>query len=90
MARGELVDYWTYRWCDLLLVNSEKLRPAAMWAYYRWIRNNVAADTPWDEFARGLVTATGSTLENGATNFFVLHQDRAHGSEPHLLSKQPA
>ncbi len=46
-----------------------------MWSYYHWIRNNVAANTPWDEFARALVTATGSTLENGAANFYVLHQD---------------
>jgi hypothetical protein len=46
-----------------------------MWSYYHWIRNNVAANTPWDEFARRLVTASGSTLENGAANFFVLHQD---------------
>lgn len=75
LARPEFVDYWSYKWSDLLLVNSEKLRPAAMWSYYHWIRNNVAANTPWNQFARDLVTATGSTLENGAANFFVLHQD---------------
>ncbi len=75
LARDEFVDYWSYKWSDLLLVNSEKLRPAAMWAYYHWIRNNVAANTPWNRFAHDLVTATGSTLENGAANFFVLHQD---------------
>jgi hypothetical protein len=46
-----------------------------MWSYYHWIRNQVAANTPWDVFAREIVTATGSTLENGAANFFVLHQD---------------
>ena len=28
LARPEFVDYWTYKWSDLLLVNSEKL-PAA-------------------------------------------------------------
>jgi hypothetical protein len=75
LARPEFVDYWAYKWSDLLLVNSEKLRPAAMWSYYHWIRNNVAANTPWDVLARNVVTATGSTLENGAANFFVLHQD---------------
>jgi hypothetical protein len=75
LSRPEFVDYWAYKWSDLLLVNSEKLRPAAMWSYYHWIRNNVAANTPWNTFARQLVTATGSTLENGAANFFVLHQD---------------
>jgi hypothetical protein len=75
LARPEFVDYWAYKWSDLLLVNSEKLRPQAMWSYYGWIRNNVAANTPWDEFARKVMTATGSTLQNGAANFFVLHQD---------------
>jgi hypothetical protein len=75
LERPEFVDYWAYKWSDLLLVNSEKLRPPAMWAYYTWIRNQVEANTPWDEFARRIVTAKGSTLENGATNFFVLHQD---------------
>ncbi len=75
LGRPEFVDYWSYKWSDLLLVNSEKLQPAAMWSYHQWIRNRVAANTPWDEFARQIVTATGSTLENGAANFFVLHQD---------------
>lgn len=75
LKRKEFVDYWTYRWSDLFLVNSEKLRPAAMWSYYNWIRNNVAANTPWDVMVRQLVTSTGSTLENGAANFFVLHED---------------
>jgi hypothetical protein len=74
-ARPEFVDYWTYKWSDLLLVNSKALRPATMWSYYYWIRDNVSANTPWDEFVRRLVTAQGSTLENGAGNFFVLHDD---------------
>jgi hypothetical protein len=75
LARPEFVDYWSYKWSDLLLVETKKLRPAAMWAYYNWIRNNVAANTPWDKFARAVVTAQGSTLENGAANFYVLHDD---------------
>jgi len=75
LARPEFVDYWTYKWSDLFLVSSDKLKPAAMWSYYHWIRNNVAANTPWDQFARAIVTAKGSTLENGAANFYALHDD---------------
>lgn len=81
LERPEFVDYWSYKWSDLLLVNSDKLKPAAMWAYYDFVRNHVAANTPWDEFVRDLVTAKGSTLENGAANFFVLHQDPAELAE---------
>ncbi len=75
LARPEFIDYWSYRWSDLLLVNSDKLPPTAMWAYYNWIRKNVAANTPWDRFVRDLVTATGSTLEHGAGNFYILHDE---------------
>ena len=75
LKRPEFVDYWAYKWSDVLLVQSKALKPAAMWAYYDWIRNHVAANTPWDKMVRELVTAQGSTLENGAANFFVLHDD---------------
>lgn len=75
LAREEFVDYWSYKWSDLLLVQSRNLKPAAMWSYYRWIRNHVAANTPWDAVVRNMMTAQGSTLENGGANFFVLHED---------------
>jgi hypothetical protein len=75
LNRPEFVDYWSYKLSDVLLVNSERLAQPAMWAYYNWIRHHVAANTPWDQMVRELVTANGSTLENGAANFYVLHQD---------------
>jgi hypothetical protein len=75
LARPEFVDYWTYKWSDLLLVNGDKLPRPAMWSYYHWIRNQVAANLPWDQFVRRIVTAQGSAQENGAANFFVLHED---------------
>lgn len=81
LARPEFIDYWSYKWSDLLLVSSRKLPAPAMWTYYNWIRDRVAANTPWDEFARQLVTAKGSTLENGAANLYVLHDDPTDMSE---------
>jgi hypothetical protein len=75
LSRPEFVDYWAYKWSDLLLVNSEKLRPPAMWAYYRWIRRHVESGTPWDAMVGELLTAQGDTLHQGAANFYVLHPD---------------
>ena len=75
LARPEFVDYWSYKWSDLLLVSSRKLAAPQMWSYYHWVRSRVAANTPWDQVARQLVTATGSIRENGAANFFILHDD---------------
>ncbi|MEP6663270.1 MAG: DUF1549 domain-containing protein [Verrucomicrobiota bacterium] len=87
LQRPEFVDYWSYKWSDLFLVSSrfvsgsQQLRPAATWAFYNWIRQNVEANTPWDEFARQMMTAQGSTLQNGAGNFFVLHDNPRSAAE---------
>jgi hypothetical protein len=69
------VDYWAHKWSDLFLVSSRKLPQPAVWALYRKLRQSVADNQPWDKFARDIVTANGSTLTNGAGNYFVLHKD---------------
>ncbi len=81
LSRPEFVDYWTYKWSDLLLVSSKRLGVPAMWAYHTWLRNQVAANTPWDRFVREIVTATGGTLEHGGASFFLLHDDPAEMAE---------
>ena len=75
LERPEFVDYWTYKWSDLLLVNGNRLRPAGVKSFYMWIRHEVEGNTPWDQFVDKILTAQGLTTENGATNFFALHQD---------------
>lgn len=74
LGRSEFVDFWAYKWSDVLLINGRRLRPKAVKTYYRWIHDHVANNTPWDEVVRDVVTATGETDDNGATNFYSLHQ----------------
>jgi hypothetical protein len=40
MKRPEFVDYWAYKWSDLLLVSSDHLSNEGMWSYYHWIRDS--------------------------------------------------
>jgi hypothetical protein len=74
LERPEFVDYWAYKWSDLLLVSSRSLPSNAMWSYYNWIRSSVAANKPWDQMTREILTASGNTLANGAANYYVLHK----------------
>lgn len=74
LARPEFVDYWTYKWSDILMLNGQLLRPTALKAYYEWIHSRVEQNTPWDQFVREILTATGNTYENGATNFYSLYE----------------
>jgi hypothetical protein len=81
LARPECTDYWAYKWSDLLLISTRKLSQPGVWAFYRSVRQAVADNTPWDRFARELLTASGSNLQNGAANYFVLHKDISELSE---------
>src|SRR5204863_9648345 len=56
-------------------VHGSHFRPEAVKDIYRWIRKRVQEHTPTNEFARQVVVARGSSIENGATNFYALHQD---------------
>ncbi len=75
LSRPEFIDYWAYKWSDLLLVSTRKMQQPAMWAFYQFIRQSVADNKPWDRFAREVLTASGSNLQNGAANYFVIHKD---------------
>ena len=75
LQRDEFVDYWAYKWSDLLLVSTRRLNSTAMWAFYDWIRDSVRQNKPWDQFAKEIFNGSGSTRQNGALNYFVLHKD---------------
>jgi Protein of unknown function (DUF1553)/Protein of unknown function (DUF1549)/Bacterial Ig-like domain (group 2) len=79
--RPEFVDYWAYKWSDLLLVSSNRLSNGEMWSYYSWIRDSVANDKPWNKFVAQIITATGNTQENGAANYWLVHRDPLDTSE---------
>jgi hypothetical protein len=74
LSSDEFVDYWSYKWSDLFLVNGTKLRPIAVKSFYQWIRDEVKANRPWDEMVREVLTATGDSRDVGATNFYAIHQ----------------
>jgi hypothetical protein len=81
LKRPEFVDYWAYKWSDLLLVSSNRLSNDEMWSYYNWIHDSVQSNKPWNKFATEIVTATGRTLDNGAANYWVIHRDPLDTSE---------
>jgi hypothetical protein len=81
LERPEFVDYWAYKWSDLLLISSRRLPQPAVWAFYQYVRQSVADNKPWDQFAREILTARGSNLSNGAANYFVMHRDIAELTE---------
>ncbi len=72
-SRNEFADYWALKWCDVLRVKAEfpsKLWPNAVQAYYRWVRTALADNMPYNEFARALLTSSGSNFRVAPVNFY--------------------
>jgi len=73
MERDEFADYWALKWCDLLRVKAEfpiNLWPNAVQAYHRWIRDAVRENRPYDQFARDVLTSSGSNFRVPPVNFY--------------------
>jgi len=66
----EFVDYWTNKWADLLQVNRKFLGEEGAVALRNWIKNAVATNLPYDQFARAIITASGSNVENPPAAYF--------------------
>ena len=70
LRRPEFADFWALKWADLLRVDRQKLGQRDAYAYYRWIRDQFAANRPLDQFARALLTAEGPLDDAPAGHFY--------------------
>jgi hypothetical protein len=70
LEKPEFADLWALRWADLLRVDRQALGHQRAHLYYKWVRDSIAANKPFDGFARELVTAEGPVNEVGPANFF--------------------
>jgi len=66
----DFVDYWSNKWADLLQVNRKYLGAEGAELFRDWIRQEVARNTPYDDFARKVLTASGSNRENPAASYY--------------------
>jgi hypothetical protein len=79
LERDEFADYWAMKWGDVLRIKAEfpvNLWPNAAQAYHRWVKAALAENKPYDQFARTLLTSSGSNFRVGPVNFYRAIQNR--------------
>jgi hypothetical protein len=77
----EFVDHWTNKWADKLQVNSKFLGGEGARLFREWIRKEIEANTPYDAFARKILTASGSNKDNPAASYWKILVDPAEAME---------
>jgi hypothetical protein len=81
LASAAFDDFWTFQFLKLLKVRSQPQSEEIARTAYNWLRQQIVADRPLDDFARELITATGDTRTNGATAFYLASGDARKQAE---------
>jgi hypothetical protein len=81
LSRPEFADFWALKWADLLRNEEKVMGDKGVWIFQRWLRDQVAADVPLDEFARRIVSSRGSTYLNPPASFYRTNGDPQTAAE---------
>ncbi|MFO0919979.1 MAG: DUF1549 and DUF1553 domain-containing protein, partial [Planctomycetaceae bacterium] len=77
----DYASFWALKWCDILRSNSKKLKLAGVHKFRKWVYDSVHSDKPMDQFARELLTSSGSVFENPAANYWRASRDPQDATE---------
>jgi len=77
----EYVDHWANKWADLLQCNSKFLGKEGAESFRTWIREQVATNRPYDQFAREILTASGSNKEHPPASYWKILRTPAEAME---------
>jgi hypothetical protein len=89
LSREEFADYWAMKWSDLLRVKAEfpiNLWPNAAQAFHHWIQECLRTNLSYDQFARELLTSSGSDFAVPPVNFYRALQ----GKDPQTIARAVA
>jgi hypothetical protein len=70
LERPEFADFWALKWADLLRLRNNKVTTTGVPKFHHWVVQAWRTNMPYDEFARELLMADGSTFDNPPANFF--------------------
>ena len=73
--RPEFIDYWTLQLADLLQNRKERDHDVrgtkGVRAFHTWLRAQVAANRPWNELVREILTTQGDSVSHPAVGYFI-------------------
>src|SRR5439155_9329211 len=81
LRRPEYADFWALKWSDVLRSSRNAIQVKGTHVYQKWLRDHLAANTPFDRVVRALLTASGSSSVNPAANYFRVARNPASLAE---------
>jgi hypothetical protein len=82
LERKDFAEIWAMKWAELLMVKSSlEVSYKSMFLYSNWLTNQIATGVPLDQMVRELLSATGGTFSEPATNFYQIERDTLKTAE---------
>lgn len=78
LSRKEFVEMWVMKWAELLQIrsdNNQQMSYKSVVLYYNWLQDKIARNVPFDQTVRELLSSTGGTFTNPATNYYQIERD---------------
>ena len=81
LDRPEHSRFWALKWGDLLRVRKSEMKEAGVYKFYQWLVDVFQKNMPFDQFARNLLTAQGSTYDHPAANYYRTSDEPTQAAE---------
>ena len=76
LSRKEFVEIWVMKFAELLQIRSTReVSYKSTLLYFNWLKEKIAANVPMNEIVRELLSASGGTFKNPATNYYQIERD---------------
>ena len=80
LERKEFTEIWVMKWSELLQIRSSRnvnqgLSYKSSLLYSNWLKERIAANKPINEIVIELLSASGGTFDNPATNYYQIERN---------------
>ncbi|MCB1062407.1 MAG: DUF1549 domain-containing protein [Verrucomicrobiae bacterium] len=80
LDRKEFTEMWVMKWSELLQIRSsgnvaQGISYKAALLYNNWLKERIANNVPFNQIVQELLSSTGGTFDNPATNFYQVERD---------------
>jgi hypothetical protein len=76
LERKEFSEIWAMKWSELLMVKTtNNVSQKSMFLYSTWLSDQIAKNVPLDAMVRDLLSTSGGTFRDPATNYYQVERD---------------
>ncbi|MEX2175572.1 MAG: DUF1549 and DUF1553 domain-containing protein [Pirellulaceae bacterium] len=82
LERKEFSEIWAMKWAEQLMIKTtNQVSTKSAFLYASWLTDKIASNVPLDVMVQELLSASGGTFKNPATNYYQIERDTLKTAE---------